>query len=219
MERVTPPTARTVAVLRARIAEVLGNSSRGVVRDSPERSFAATPPLERRAAKLREHPRPSGATLARAGSAGTVLRHTAAVPLPPPSLIRPSSLWLGHETVTHRIYRQAGLALKKRAIAPTTPRDGKPGCLPNPRTTRAAGPSQSGPPMRCQRRRWRVVLASQCVSELDAGCRDGKRAFGRWVGDRGFCALPGDCRLFPHVGSVVEAGAPGSPRRAVGAIK
>jgi site-specific recombinase XerD len=126
--RITPLTARTVAVLRTWIAERGGQPGQPLF---PARTGSR---LSRDAVEHRLA-RHTAAAAARCPSLSTktitahTLRHTAAMRLlqsgTDTSVI---ALWLGHEqTETTQIYLHADLALKEKALARTRPPDVTPG--------------------------------------------------------------------------------------------
>ncbi|MDP2350640.1 MAG: tyrosine-type recombinase/integrase [Chloroflexota bacterium] len=127
-ERITPLTRTTLAVLRVWLAERAGQPL------DPLFPTATGTPLSRDAA---EHRLSKYAACAEAACHSLltkrvsphVLRHTAAMrQLVAGVDMSVIALWLGHEHVdTTQIYLHADLALKERALARTTPPDGRPG--------------------------------------------------------------------------------------------
>ena len=127
-ERVTPLTSGTVAVLRNWMTEQAGGPADSLF---PTRRGASLSrdAVERRIAKYSSSASRTCTTLRTKKISQHVLRHTAAMRLlhagVDTSVI---ALWLGHETVeTTQIYLHADLALKERALARTTPLNGKAG--------------------------------------------------------------------------------------------
>lgn len=127
-ERVTPLTSGTVAVLRNWMTERSGNPADPLF---PTRrgSSLSRDAVERRIAKYSRNAARTCTTLRTKKVTPHVLRHSAAMRLlhagVDTSVI---ALWLGHETIdTTQIYLHANLALKEKALARTTPLNGKPG--------------------------------------------------------------------------------------------
>ncbi|MCA1681325.1 MAG: site-specific integrase, partial [Actinobacteria bacterium] len=127
-QRITPLTAVTVAVLRVWLAERAGHPKDPLFPTTRGRRLSRDG-LERRLAKhvsaaVQRYPslRKKKVTL-------HTLRHTAAMQLLHAGIdTTVIALWLGHERVeTTQIYLHADLALKERALARTTPLNGKPG--------------------------------------------------------------------------------------------
>jgi site-specific recombinase XerD len=127
-QRITPLTARTIAVLRTWLAERAGQPGQPLF---PNRTGGR---LSRDAVEHRLA-RHTTTAAARCPSLSTkvvtahTLRHTAAMRLlqsgTDTSVI---ALWLGHEQAeTTQIYLHADLALKERALARTRPPDARPG--------------------------------------------------------------------------------------------
>ncbi len=126
--RATPLTSAVVTVLHSWMTE-----RAGVPDDSlfPTRYGASLSrdAVERRLAKYSGSAALTYTTLRTKKITAHVLRHTAAMRLlhagVDTSVI---ALWLGHETInTTQIYLHADLALKEKALARTTPLNGKPG--------------------------------------------------------------------------------------------
>jgi site-specific recombinase XerD len=127
-QRITPLTAPTVAVLRAWMAERAGQPGAPLFPTATGRSLSRDA-IERRLAKHAATATAAHPSLAAKKVTAHVLRHTAAMRLlhagVDTSVI---ALWLGHEQIdTTQIYLHADLALKERALARTTPLNGKPG--------------------------------------------------------------------------------------------
>jgi integrase/recombinase XerD len=127
-ERITPLTKTTVAVLRAWLAEHNGRTDDPLF---PARHGGrlTRDGLERRLARHMSVAVEKCPSLGEKQVTMHVLRHTAAMRLlhagVDTSVI---ALWLGHEQPeTTQIYLHADLALKERALARTTPLNGKPG--------------------------------------------------------------------------------------------
>lgn len=127
-ERVTPLTSSTVFVLRNWMTE-----RAGVPADALFPTRRGTPlsrdAVERRLTKYSRNAARACKTLRNKKITPHVLRHTAAMRLlhagVDTSVI---ALWLGHETIdTTQIYLHADLVLKEKALARTTPLNGKPG--------------------------------------------------------------------------------------------
>jgi integrase/recombinase XerD len=121
-DRATPLTKRTVAVLRAWLAE------RPDAPDAPLFPTSTGSPLSRDAVSLlvARHTRRAATScpsLATKTVAPHVLRHTAAMRLLQAGVdVATIALWLGHERIdTTMIYIHADLAIKERALARTTP--------------------------------------------------------------------------------------------------
>lgn len=127
-ERVTPLTSGTVVVLRKWMTERAGDPADALFptrRGTPLSRDA----VERRLTKYSVNAARACRTLRTKKITPHVLRHTAAMRLlhagVDTSVI---ALWLGHETIdTTQIYLHADLALKEKALARTTPLNGKPG--------------------------------------------------------------------------------------------
>ena len=126
--RATPLTSAVVTVLHSWMTE-----RAGVPDDSlfPTRYGASLSrdAVERQLAKYSGSAALTCTTLRTKKITAHVLRHTAAMRLlhagVDTSVI---ALWLGHETInTTQIYLHADLALKEKALARTTPLNGKPG--------------------------------------------------------------------------------------------
>lgn len=126
--RITPLTRHTVAALKTWLAERAGQphdplfcSRRGTAlsRDA----------LERRLTLYSTRAAATCPSLAEKRVTAHVLRHTAAMRLLAAGIdTAVIALWLGHEHVdTTQIYLHADLALKERALARTTPPNGRPG--------------------------------------------------------------------------------------------
>jgi integrase/recombinase XerD len=127
-QRITPLTAPTVAVLRAWLAERAGRPGDPLFPTATGRPLSRDA-IERRLAKHAAAAAATCPSIAAKKVTAHVLRHTAAMRLlhagVDTSVI---ALWLGHEQVdTTQIYLHADLALKERALARTTPLNGKPG--------------------------------------------------------------------------------------------
>jgi integrase/recombinase XerD len=127
-ERVTPLTSGTVAVLRNWMTERVGGPADSLF---PTRRGASLSrdAVERRITKYSRSAARTCTTLRTKKITAHVLRHTSAMRLlhagVDTSVI---ALWLGHETIeTTQIYLHADLALKEKALARTTPLNGKPG--------------------------------------------------------------------------------------------
>jgi integrase/recombinase XerD len=127
-QRITPLTPATVAVLRTWLAERAGRPGDPLFPTGTGRALSRDA-IERRLAKHAAAAAAACPSLATKKVTAHVLRHTAAMRLlhagVDTSVI---ALWLGHEQAdTTQIYLHADLALKERALARTTPLNGKPG--------------------------------------------------------------------------------------------
>jgi len=127
-QRITPLTARTVAVLRAWIAERVSQPEHPLF---PTRTGGrlSRDAIERRLAKHTATAAARCPSLNAKTITAHTLRHTAAMRLlhagTDTSVI---ALWLGHEQAeTTQIYLHADLTLKERALARTTPLHVRPG--------------------------------------------------------------------------------------------
>jgi integrase/recombinase XerD len=127
-QRITPLTAPTVAVLRTWLAERAGQPGDPLFPTGTGRPLSRDA-IERRLTKHAAAAATACPSLAVKKVTAHVLRHTAAM-----RLLRAGvdtsviALWLGHEQIdTTQIYLHADLALKERALARTTPLNGKPG--------------------------------------------------------------------------------------------
>jgi integrase/recombinase XerD len=134
-QRITPLTAPTVAVLRAWLTERAGPPGDPLFPTATGRPLSRDA-IERRLAKHAAAAAATCPSIAAKKVTAHVLRHTAAMRLlhagVDTSVI---ALWLGHEQVdTTQIYLHADLALKERALARTTPLNGKPGRYQPPDT-------------------------------------------------------------------------------------
>ncbi|MGO9959343.1 MAG: tyrosine-type recombinase/integrase [Solirubrobacteraceae bacterium] len=127
-QRITPLTKNTVRMLRAWLAERGGQPPEPLFPTSQGRPLsrdALEQRLAKHAAAAAEHcPSIRGKRVT-----PHVLRHTAAMRLLHAGIdTTVIAMWLGHEQVeTTQIYLQANLEIKERALARTTPPDGKPG--------------------------------------------------------------------------------------------
>lgn len=127
-QRFTPLERNTIAVLRAWLKERNGHASEPLfpTRKGTPMSRDAVERIVKKYAKVGSVAEP---TLATKRVSPHVLRHTAAVELAragTPQLVL--ALWLGHESPdTTRIYVEADLAIKERALERTAPRNCKPG--------------------------------------------------------------------------------------------
>lgn len=127
-ERVTPLTSATVIVLRNWLTERAGDPADSLFPTRRGTSLSRDA-VERRIAKYSRSAARACTTLRTKKVTPHVLRHTAAMRLlhagVDTSVI---ALWLGHETIdTTQIYLHADLALKEKALARTTPLNGKQG--------------------------------------------------------------------------------------------
>lgn len=127
-ERVTPLTRPTANLLKAWLAERRGSPPDPLFPTSPGTSLSRDA-VGKLVAKHVRAASTACMTLRSKAVTPHTLRHTAAM-----ELLRAGvdttviALWLGHEQVaTTSIYLHADLSIKERAIARTTPIDGKPG--------------------------------------------------------------------------------------------
>lgn len=127
-ERATPLTSGTVSVLRNWMAERAGAPADSLFPTRRGTSLSRDA-LERRIAKYSRNAARTCTTLRTKKITAHVLRHTAAMRLRHAGVdTSVIALWLGHETIdTTQIYLHADLALKEKALARTTPLNGKPG--------------------------------------------------------------------------------------------
>jgi site-specific recombinase XerD len=127
-QRITPLTSATVSVLRVWIAE-RGNSAEAPLFPTRAGGALSRDGLERRLAKHVASAARTCPLLRGKKVTPHVLRHTAAMRLLQAGVdTSVIALWLGHEQVeTTQIYLHANLAIKERALARTTPVNGKPG--------------------------------------------------------------------------------------------
>lgn len=127
-QRITPLTALTAAVLRVWLAERAGQPEEPLF---PTRRGGrlSRDGLEHRLAKHLSVAAQHCPSLREKKITLHTLRHTAAMQLLHAGVdTTVIALWLGHERIdTTQIYLHADLALKERALARTTPPNGKPG--------------------------------------------------------------------------------------------
>ncbi|MFI5091052.1 MAG: tyrosine-type recombinase/integrase [Terriglobales bacterium] len=134
-QRTTPLTQTTVTVLEAWLAERAGEKTQPLFPTSTGRPLTRHA-LERRIAKHAHHAASRCPSLHTKKVTPHVLRHTAAMRLLHAGVdTTVIALWLGHEQAeTTQIYLHADLAIKERALAKTTPLNGKPGRYQPPDT-------------------------------------------------------------------------------------
>jgi site-specific recombinase XerD len=127
-QRITPLTAVTVAVLRVWLAERAGGPGDPLF-PTVRGGRLSRDGLERRLTKYVDAAAQRCPSLREKRITLHTLRHTAAMQLLHAGVdTTVIALWLGHERVdTTQIYLHADLALKERALARTTPLNGKPG--------------------------------------------------------------------------------------------
>jgi len=127
-ERSTPLTKQTVKVLRAWLREPT-RSSPDIVFPSARGNKLSADGVQYLLAKHVAVAREKCPSLRQKRVSPHVLRHAAAMELLQAGVDRSViALWLGHESVeTTQIYLDADLALKEKALAKTTPINGKPG--------------------------------------------------------------------------------------------
>jgi site-specific recombinase XerD len=127
-QRITPLTAKMIALLEGWLGECGGRPSESLFTTSTGRILSSDA-LERRLAKYLPTAARACPSLAEKKVTLHVLRHTAAMRLLHAGVDSAViALWLGHEQVeTTQIYLHADLALKERALARTSPLSIKPG--------------------------------------------------------------------------------------------
>jgi site-specific recombinase XerD len=127
-DRITPLTAATVAVLRPWVTQ-RGGGPADPLFPTRDRRPLSRDAVERRIAIYAAKAARTCPTLHDKKITAHVLRHTAAMRLLHAGVdTTVIALWLGHEQVdTTRIYLQADLGLKERALARTTPPTSAPG--------------------------------------------------------------------------------------------
>jgi integrase/recombinase XerD len=137
-QRITPLTTITVAVLRAWLAERIGDPDSPLFPTSRGRPISRDG-LEHRLAKHLDTATRRCPSLSEKKITLHTLRHTAAMQLLHANVdTTVIALWLGHERVnTTQIYLHADLALKERALARTKPPGTKPGRYQPPDPTLA----------------------------------------------------------------------------------
>ena len=127
-QRITPLTKATTAILRSWLAERGGDASDPLFATGQGRPLSRDA-LEQRLTKHATAAARHCPSIATKRVTPHVLRHTAAMRLLQANIdTTVIALWLGHEQVeTTQIYLQADLVIKEKALARTTPPDGKPG--------------------------------------------------------------------------------------------
>jgi integrase/recombinase XerD len=127
-ERCTPLTKQTVKVLKAWLQEPARNGS-DVLFPNARGGRLSADGAEYLVAKHLAGAQQKCASLQKKRVSPHVLRHTAAMELRQADVdLSTIALWLGHESVeTTQIYLDADLALKEKALAKTTPLNGKAG--------------------------------------------------------------------------------------------
>lgn len=127
-QRITPLTKTTTTMVRAWLAERGGHPDDPLFPTSQGRALSRDA-LEQRLAKHVAAAARSCPSIASKNVTPHVLRHTAAMRLLHAGIdTTVIPLWLGHEQVeTTQIYLHADLEIKERALARTTPPNGKPG--------------------------------------------------------------------------------------------